>query len=557
MIIDEKNEKIREYMRLSIDAGKQSKPENEEHKPKVGAILVKDDKILGHAFRGELAPGDHAEYTLLEKKLKEIDCSGATLYTTLEPCTSRKTKKPCSHWIVEKGIKTVYIGMYDPNPLIFGQGLEYLKNHGIEVLNYPPELTKEIEKDNFEFIQFCQLLNDKKVETLEDLPYHLSPHYRTLDDWYSIINRIYFDKNFSKDARLIFTHLVEILGGLSILSTNKAKNLNPEHQMAKALSWWLVLCGKMGIRSVEDMLYYKFPNVCPYCLSKPHNEEKCRKARLKETNPNWVKLFELGRNSSFKRPSTLSSWQLMFYEIYPIPQGDDFDKVLGRFTEEIGELAEAIRVFKVAPSYFLSEASDVFAWLMHLYNLYETRNNPQIEPEERGRFIEKTLFEIYPDKCKECNQQICNCPPILKSTIGRITNDGPDLNSFEAYNNPFMSKSEVSKQFDFNSNSIIVSTEQFEVNSNLIKVIYHFCDKLTKELRYIQPANNHQFDKIIDSLHLISGFACTQRVNQDSINRFLRYILDLNDSQKEQFLNSLSRIGKSDFSESIVNYLKK
>lgn len=557
MIIDQKNEQIREYMRLSIDAGKKSKPENEEHKPKVGAVLVKDNKILGYTYRGELAPGDHAEFTLLEKKLKDVDCSGAILYTTLEPCTSRKTKKPCSHWIVEKGIKTVYIGMYDPNPLIFGQGLEYLKNNGIEVLNYPPELTKEIENDNFEFIQFCQLLNDKKVVTLEDLPYHLSPHYRTLDDWYNIINRIYFDKNFTKDSILIFTHLVEILGGLSILSTNKVKKIDSEHQMAKALSWWLVLCGKMGIRSVEDMLYYKFPNVCPYCLNKPHNEEKCGKIRLKQTNPDWDKLLELGRNSPYKRPSTLASWQQMFYEIYPIPQGDDFDKVLGRITEEIGELAEAIRVSKVAPSYFLSEASDVFAWFMHLNNLYETRIHPQIDVEERGKFIEKALFEIYPDKCKECNQQICNCPPILKSTIGRITKDGPDLNSFEAYNNPFMTKAEISKQFDFSSNSIIIYTEQFEVNSSLIKVIYHFCDDLTKELRYIQPVDIHQFEKIIDTLHLISGFACTQRVNQDPINRFLRHIIDLNSSQKEQFINSIKRIKQSDFSISIINYLKK
>ena len=554
--MNNENEKIREFMRLSIDAGKHSKPENEEHKPKVGAVLVKDGEVLGFAYRGEKAPGEHAEFTLLEKKLKDKDCSGATLFTTLEPCTERKTKKPCSHWIVDRGIKTVYIGMYDPNPLIFGHGFEYLKTNGIEVLNYPPELTKEIEEDNFEFIQFCKILNNKKIETLEDLPYHLSPHYRTLDDWYNIINRIYFDKNFTKDARLIFTHLVEILGGLSILSTNKVKGLNPEQQMAKALSWWLVICGKMGIRSVEDMLYYKFPNACPYCLSKPHNEEKCRKIRLEHTNPNWNTLLNLGSNTANKRPSSLSSWQQMFYEIYPIHQGDDYDKVLGRFTEEIGELAEAIRVFKVAPSYFLSEAADVFAWLMHLYNLYETRIHPQIEVEERGKFIEKTLFELYPDKCKECNQQICNCPPILKSTIGRITNDGPDLSSFESYNNPFMTKAEISKQFDFSSDSIIISIEQFEVNSSLIKVIYHFCDDLTKELRYVKTDNFHQFDKIIDTLHVISGFACTQRVSQDSINRFLRYIIDLKESEKLLFVESTRRIPQSDFSKSILKFVK-
>eukprot|EP00825_Cyclidium_porcatum_P003507 TRINITY_DN11628_c0_g1_i3.p3 TRINITY_DN11628_c0_g1~~TRINITY_DN11628_c0_g1_i3.p3 ORF type:complete len:166 (+),score=14.69 TRINITY_DN11628_c0_g1_i3:1217-1714(+) len=159
MVLDKNNEELREYMRISIDAGKNCIPENEEHKPKVGAVIVKDGKVLEYSYRGELVPGDHAEYTLLGKKLKDVDCKGATLFTTLEPCTHRKTKTPCAQWIVEKEVKTVYIGMYDPNPLIFGQGFEYLKSHGVEVLNYPPELTKEIEVDNFQFIQYCKLLN--------------------------------------------------------------------------------------------------------------------------------------------------------------------------------------------------------------------------------------------------------------------------------------------------------------------------------------------------------------------------------------------------------------
>lgn len=143
-----------EAMELAVQVAAQSSSEDQGVHPKVGAVLVKDKEILASAFRGELALGDHAEYTLFEKKLSpQIDTRGATLFTTLEPCTHRKRHRPCSEWIVEKGIRKVFIGILDPNPWIYAQGLQRLRAAGIEVDFFPIELRERVRKDNLRFIE--------------------------------------------------------------------------------------------------------------------------------------------------------------------------------------------------------------------------------------------------------------------------------------------------------------------------------------------------------------------------------------------------------------------
>lgn len=142
-----------EFMRIAIDHGKQSIPEDGNLTPKVGAAIVKDGKFLGASFRGQKGKGDHAEYTLFEKILGGADVSGATLYTTLEPCTARGSHKPCAEWIIEKKIRHVYIGILDPNPKIYNNGCKKLKAAGIEVSYFPRTLRNEIASDNDLFIK--------------------------------------------------------------------------------------------------------------------------------------------------------------------------------------------------------------------------------------------------------------------------------------------------------------------------------------------------------------------------------------------------------------------
>lgn len=97
--------------------------------PLVGAVLVKDNKIIGEGYHREFGKA-HAEVEALKGLTKE-ECEGAILFVTLEPCNHFGKTPPCTHLILEKGIKKVFIGSLDPHPLVSGSGIEYLRNNGV------------------------------------------------------------------------------------------------------------------------------------------------------------------------------------------------------------------------------------------------------------------------------------------------------------------------------------------------------------------------------------------------------------------------------------------
>lgn len=98
--------------------------------PLVGAVIVKDGKIIGEGYH-EKYGGLHAERAAL------LSCSesaeGAEMYVTLEPCCHYGKQPPCTDAIIASGIKHVYFGSVDPNPSVNGRGSRILKKAGIQV----------------------------------------------------------------------------------------------------------------------------------------------------------------------------------------------------------------------------------------------------------------------------------------------------------------------------------------------------------------------------------------------------------------------------------------
>jgi diaminohydroxyphosphoribosylaminopyrimidine deaminase/5-amino-6-(5-phosphoribosylamino)uracil reductase len=98
--------------------------------PMVGAVVVKDGVILGEGWHKAYG-GPHAEVHAIEAS--SGDCRGADLFVSLEPCSHQGKTPPCTDLIIRSQIKRVIIGMTDPNPLVNGNGIKKLREHGIEV----------------------------------------------------------------------------------------------------------------------------------------------------------------------------------------------------------------------------------------------------------------------------------------------------------------------------------------------------------------------------------------------------------------------------------------
>jgi len=159
----------RKFARLAIEEARKSVAENDSRPhPLVGAVVVKDGKVLSTAHRGE-QPGNHAEYVALEKKLSDEAVAGATVYATLEPCTTRNHPKiPCTDRLIERRIKRVVIGMLDPDERIRGKGQRKLTNAGIETVLFPHDLAMEVEELNREFTRFCERQTPNSLPTSDE-----------------------------------------------------------------------------------------------------------------------------------------------------------------------------------------------------------------------------------------------------------------------------------------------------------------------------------------------------------------------------------------------------
>ena len=124
--------------------------------PMVGAIVVRGGEVIAqgyHARYGDL----HAERNAFRAAdAAGIDCTGATMYVTLEPCCHHGKQPPCTEAVIAHRIARVVVGLLDPNPLVAGHGVEQLRAAGIavEVIDQESALARQMKRQNRVFLRY-------------------------------------------------------------------------------------------------------------------------------------------------------------------------------------------------------------------------------------------------------------------------------------------------------------------------------------------------------------------------------------------------------------------
>ncbi|MGQ9478154.1 MAG: bifunctional diaminohydroxyphosphoribosylaminopyrimidine deaminase/5-amino-6-(5-phosphoribosylamino)uracil reductase RibD [Candidatus Bipolaricaulia bacterium] len=144
MPVDEHEQFMRRALELAERGAGRTNPN-----PLVGAVLVKDGRIVGEGFH-ERFGGPHAEIVALEAAGKEAE--GADLYVNLEPCVHWGKTPPCVGRIISSGVRRVFVAVRDPNPLVDGRGIAQLVGAGIEVIE--GLLEREARRLNEPFFKF-------------------------------------------------------------------------------------------------------------------------------------------------------------------------------------------------------------------------------------------------------------------------------------------------------------------------------------------------------------------------------------------------------------------
>jgi diaminohydroxyphosphoribosylaminopyrimidine deaminase / 5-amino-6-(5-phosphoribosylamino)uracil reductase len=137
-----------EYMRLALRLARRGYGRTSPN-PMVGAVLVKRGEIIGRGWHRR-AGEPHAEVEAVRDAVsRRKNPRGATLYVTLEPCSSFGRTPPCTEAVREAGIKKVVFGAVDPNPDHAGAACEILGEAGVEVVK--GVLAEEIARLNESF----------------------------------------------------------------------------------------------------------------------------------------------------------------------------------------------------------------------------------------------------------------------------------------------------------------------------------------------------------------------------------------------------------------------
>jgi diguanylate cyclase (GGDEF)-like protein len=236
---------------------------------------------------------------------------------------------------------------------------------------------------------------------------------QSLNQWVDMLDAMYGGaQNYAKTPFEIHVHLSEVCGIFAKHSFKRKDLVEAEKFLPKIFSWAVALFRKVSPRTndLESIILRKFPNLCPYCLTKPC---QCWAGVKPTLNEQQLRNEFYNRAPSARR--SINDFQMMFREIYSeswqkgVTNESDPDdvwrKLFIRMVEELAEVAEAIRFHHLYPENFENELADLFAWWFALTSTLRGESGVQT------LLAEDLLWKAYPGHCPDCLMLPCLCRP--------------------------------------------------------------------------------------------------------------------------------------------------
>lgn len=215
----------------------------------------------------------------------------------------------------------------------------------------------------------------------------------TLREWQAMFGTIYGDRNSKVPFPELWLHLMEEAGQVAEdLRKEKFKRLS--YDLPDVFAWLCAFANKYSV-DLSDVVWNKFPAVCPYCEREEHCI--CIAGSYPDYEPPRLNDFRLRAD---KKPEKFEGWENMFRKIY-----GNVNRTLPYFAigfhlmEEIGEVAKEIRVDDREKC--KEELADVFAWIIGMVLKVQLDFNDFVFTDE--------LWATYPGICKDCKNEKCNC----------------------------------------------------------------------------------------------------------------------------------------------------
>ena len=221
-------------------------------------------------------------------------------------------------------------------------------------------------------------------------PYQTWPLAR----WQEMFEELYGERNSHKTVEEVFLHVVEEAGELA--EALRKDTLDEIKENIPDVFAWLCSFATHRKLNLEEVVWHKFPNVCPYCFK----QENCLCIAEMHYLPKEERDKRLApyREDVTAKPKTLDEWQATFLRIYGnVNRVMHFSDIGFHYMEEIGEVSREIRLG--TQEEFEDELADVFAWIIAICM-------------RRNLNLSLITWDRFPYMCWVCQSRPCKCEKI-------------------------------------------------------------------------------------------------------------------------------------------------